>query len=432
MANHIIKIHNVINLSEARASINQSGMTGALVASPPENDPSFDKMISEPILDAISKNEALLKDVGSKINDSIQTINRFAEAAFQSETFKQFSDNLNVAIEVIEKNRASFVGLFTNIGLFKETCNGLISIGKDPEEEFRKVYEKAERLLEVPKELEKPIPEVIEIRRNPKLQAEFFVAELLRNKTANYWKLELYSRSLLWETNREKGKTRVTLSKRVVHLINDEFLELQGITPAYQSGKSRKKDQLIENLNRLNVVCQTANKFPMFSRIQETVKGALVEFHAVYVMKYFETGSTTLHFAFKFLYKLNNIVWIKTAQRLIDHASMPNNRRNKTHTCLSYESLVNAVFIDTGFSSPRARSLAKNKIAREIREALCYFDSMGFIEFDGWKIGRSKELFDDESVTFNHAKAIDDKYRIVFRLPDLERYLKNRDKELGI
>jgi len=433
MSDHTIKLHNVINLSEVRSSINQSGMTGALVASSPEKDPSFDKMISEPILDAISKNEALLKDVGSKINDSIQTINRFAEAAFQSETFKQFSDNLNVAVEVIEKNMDSFAGLFTNIGLFKKTCNYLISIGRDPEEEFRGFYKhNSDRLLEVPKEVDKPLPEVIRIRRNPILQEKLFVAELLQNKTAIYFKIELYARSKLWERNKENDTGAVNVSKLIVALSNSELMDLQGKKLVYRSRKSDMKDRLRDNLFRLNAACSSCLKFPMFKVIQETIFGVLVEFHPIYVTEYFKSGCTTLHYAAKWLYMLDDIVEIKVAQKMIDHTSNHGHRRNKSHTTLSFESLLNSLYVDRGLSTPKAINDAKDKLAKDIRKALISLDNKGFIVFNGWKEDRDKTIHDDcEIIRFTRKIAIDDKLKVSFRIPNIERYFKEKEKKSG-
>jgi len=353
----------------------------------------------------------------------------FSEAALVSDALKKSAENISKVFESFKNNNESAINsALKSIDLFREYYKSLVSIGIDP----FKIWETNTGLVEVPKQQLKSYPKVIEFRRNPTVQKKLFVAYLLQNKTAIFWKLEMYSRSKLWEQNRKFGTSRVDITNRAVHLLNDELLELQKIKPKHDSGKSRKKDQLCENLNKLNKACLSSNDFPMFKFIKETIDGAIVEFHPIYIMEYFKKGETILQFAPKWLYIPTDIVFIKVGQKLADHTSQYKNREGKRHRSISFESIFNEIYVDNGHSSVKAANKSKDKIATKIFEAIQWYDSKGYIQVDGWKKDRDKTFIEDSEIKLTRKVAIDEKYKLFFQIPDIDKHLKKRDIEADI
>lgn len=320
------------------------------------DDQFFDRYIGEPLINALSKNKDLLKAVENKVNAAFITMDRFGQNALKSETFKSLSDTLNTTTEIIRANGDSIAKYFKNIEEIGETCNHLISIGKDPKKEFRKIWEhNTEILHEASKEKEKS-HDLGNVRF---LLCENSIDNTIQNINQNHKRLFCRKVFYLLRITSNIIKDHEGIQQIIIDL--DYIMEHCG--KAKTSASSRKVEK-----NRLKNRTIEAIKLIDPNSVIENRRGLLIVKLSVKFLNLFK-GKTKPQTFIPWLLRIESESEFIVAEKLIAHYTNIRNSEScrPNYDCLTYRKLFHHKSGDPKHTSRIERFRAHESIIKAIK-----------------------------------------------------------------
>jgi len=379
---------NVINLSDIRQN----------TVPKLQDDSFYDRLISEPLLDAFSKNENILKDFGSKLDDSIQTLNRFANAAFQSDTFKKVTDSINKTADIFGKNIDTIAQLAENMSLLQKGMERALSLGLTEEQILS--------LLIKPQDKEQDaLGKVRYLINNDDVEALIKTVEN-HHKRLLCRKVFYLLRVKLNVVNNDKFKPQATFINM------DEYMVSCGKNckdKNYRIEKTREKKRIKEAINILDPKAD----------IKDSRSGLAINISKSFWVRFFSNKSKAQTYV-PWLLKINTEIEFIIAEKLIGQYTTLNNSQKKrpNYNCLRYETFFRHKYGDPKRATPDQR-YDGNKL---IIEAIQSLKDCGYIEYTWYKGKNSLKSARPD----NHEEAMGCKLKFTIPAIDEEKLASKR------